>query len=133
MINTVPTKVFGSRAILVPDGFIVPTHKTGGLYIIKLDGDNNPTGQYKISADKENYFYHTGEWHDFNGDGKLDLLTARTDGVKGDGQLLWFENPGVALTSDQEWKEHVITEGPDVLFTIQELDNDPSTLEIFAG
>ena len=133
MINTVPTQVFGSRAVLVPDGFIVPTHQTGGLYIILLDQDNNPTATHKISKDKSSYFYHTGEWIDFNGDGKLDLLTARTDGKKGDGQLLWFENPGQALTSDQEWTEHLITEGPDVLFTIQELDNDPSTLEIFAG
>lgn len=44
MVSVVPTKVFGSRAILVPDGFIVPTHSTGALYIILLDGDNKPTG-----------------------------------------------------------------------------------------
>ncbi len=90
MVDTIPFKVFNSRAILVPDGFLVPTKKNGGLYVITLDQSNQPQQQFKISQDKTDYFYHTGYWKDFNGDGHLDLLTARTDAVKGDGELLWL-------------------------------------------
>jgi hypothetical protein len=42
------------------------------------------------------YFYHKSEWIDLNGDGKLDLLTARGTkpiiGTAG-GELLWLEQP----------------------------------------
>ena len=133
MVDVVPHKVFNSRAVFVPDGFLVPMHTDGGVYIILLGDDNTPTTQFKITKEKSGYFYHTGEWRDFNNDGYLDFLTARTDAKKGDGHLLWLENPGTQATGNQEWAEHVITEGPDVLFEIYELDNDASTLEVFAG
>jgi hypothetical protein len=33
-VEVVPYDVFGFRAIVVPDGFLVPTHTNGGVYII---------------------------------------------------------------------------------------------------
>ena len=36
----------------MPDGFLVPTHKTGGINVIKLDINNNPIDKFKITVDK---------------------------------------------------------------------------------
>ena len=35
--QVVPREVFGFRAIVVPDGFLVPGHKDGGVYVIQMD------------------------------------------------------------------------------------------------
>ena len=32
--QVVPKEVFGYRAIVVPDGFLVPGHKDGGVYVV---------------------------------------------------------------------------------------------------
>ena len=39
-ISVVPHDVFGERAIHVPDGFLVPGKKDGGIYIVRMDADN---------------------------------------------------------------------------------------------
>ena len=39
-ISVVPHDVFGERAIVVPDGFLVPGKKNGGIYIVRMDPDN---------------------------------------------------------------------------------------------
>jgi len=36
-IQAIPEDVFGSRAIVVPDGFLVPGKKDGGIYIVSMD------------------------------------------------------------------------------------------------
>ncbi len=124
-VSPVPEQVFGGRAVLVPDGFLVPGHKTGGIHVILLEGHR----QVKLTEDREGYFYHMGVWRDFNGDGRLDLLTARSNAKKGGGQLLWLENNGRL----EAWPEHLITEGPDIVFTVAELDQDPNTIEVISG
>lgn len=68
---------------------------------------------FKISANKNGYFYHMGEWIDLNGDGRKDFLTARSNAKAGGGQLVWFEHPEAGLTS-ATWTEHVVSSGPDV-------------------
>jgi hypothetical protein len=36
-VQVIPQEVFGYRAIMVPDGFLVPGKTNGGLYIITMD------------------------------------------------------------------------------------------------
>ena len=113
--QVVPQEVFGSRAIVVPDGFLVPGHKDGGVYVIQMDDTDvtKAVNTVKISPDKNNYFYHMGQWIDLNHDGRLDFITARSNAKAGEGELVWFEQPEGGLGTDA-WTEHVITSGPDV-------------------
>ena len=114
-MQVVPHDVFGFNAIVVPDGFLVPGHSDGGVYVIKMsDNDITKTvSTTKISPYKKGYFYHMGFWVDLNGDGRKDFLTARSNAQVGGGELVWFEHPSTGLDGN-EWAEHVITSGPDV-------------------
>jgi len=101
--------------IAIPDGFLPPGKDNGNIFFAESDGT-----VHRVTKEKKGSFYHEVEWHDFNGDGHKDMLAARA--VKGgpfwapkfSGELLWFQNPGDDVF--QEWKEHLITEGPDVIF-----------------
>ena len=89
-------------------------------------------GTVKISPDKDDYFYHMGEWIDLNGDGRKDFLTARSNAKAGEGELVWFEHPEGGLTQTP-WNEHVITNGPDVSVKFDELPQYPGELIIWAA
>ena len=39
-IAVVPEDVFGERVIMVPDGFLVPFKKNGGLYAVRVDAND---------------------------------------------------------------------------------------------
>ena len=84
-IEAVPSDVFGERAIVVPDGFLVPGHKNGGVYVVRMDPDNltQVTSTVEITAKKKDYFYHMGYWVDLNGDGRKDFITARSNAKAG--------------------------------------------------
>jgi hypothetical protein len=115
-VRVIPSDVFdGQRAIIVPDGFLVPTKTNGGVYAIQMDDEDitKTKKTVKLTADKKGYFYHMGCWIDLNGDGRKDFITARSNAKAGGGELLWLEHPEGGL--DQvPWTEHVITSGPDV-------------------
>ena len=133
--RVIPADVFdGQRAIVVPDGFLVPGHKNGGVYVISMDSEDitKTNGTVKISPDKDDYFYHMGEWIDLNGDGRKDFLTARSNANAGEGELVWFEHPEGGLTQTP-WNEHVITNGPDVSVKFDELPQYPGELIIWAA
>lgn len=114
-VATIPEDVFGYRAIVVPDGFLVPGKSNGGVYIVTMDATDITlaTGTFKISPKEDGYFYHMGEWIDMNGDGRKDFVTAKSNAKAGGGKLVWFEHPAAGLTS-ATWTEHVVTSGPDV-------------------
>lgn len=61
-VKTIPEDVFGFRAIVVPDGFLVPGHANGGVYIMRMADDDITKTEFvvKISADLDGYFYHMG-------------------------------------------------------------------------
>lgn len=98
----------------MPDGFLVPGHSNGGVYIVKMDDDDitQTISTTKISTEPEGYFYHMGQWLDLNQDGRLDFLTARSNAQAGGGELVWFEHPKEGL--EGTWNEHIVTRGPDV-------------------
>lgn len=119
-VATVPKEVFGEgvNAITVPDGFLPPGKTNGEVFIITTDPKNvsQKMDQYQISTKKSGWFYHMGRWVDMNGDGRLDYLTARTNTKKG--ELVYFEHPAEGLQLNKPWTEHIITEGPDVMFDL---------------
>jgi hypothetical protein len=85
-----------------------------------------------LAAAKKDTFYHKADWVDFNGDGVKDLLTARVSEVPAGtfkknitGQLLWLEAPADGSYTTGPWKEHIIVEGPDILF-----ERFPHTLSV---
>lgn len=84
-VATIPEDVFGQRAIVVPDGFLVPGKSNGGVYVVTMDASDITlaTGTFEISPKKSGYFYHMGEWIDMNGDGRKDFVTARSNAKAG--------------------------------------------------
>ena len=111
-----PQDVFDERAIVVPDGFLVPGKKDGGIYIIRMDPEDitKTVDTVEITAKKNNYFYHMGEWVDLNGDGRKDFVTARSNAKAGEGELLWLEHPKGGLDSGETWVEHSLGNLADV-------------------
>lgn len=112
-------------ALLVCDGFLVPTKDRGGLYVVKHPGHETES-TVCLTKEKARWFYHRAVWVDLTGDGRKSILTARcrvstalssTDasvdgmasGVTKSGELVWLECPkpdriddttGVPLDSD---------------------------------
>ncbi len=49
-----------------------------------------------LSSPSTGYFYHKADWYDVDGDGLLDLITARATKPlfgSGSGELLWLKQP----------------------------------------
>lgn len=124
-VTVVPDDVFGFSAAIVGAGFLVPSHGTGGVWVVELS-DKTPTrGPYQLTKKKNGWFYHKGVLRDMNGDGHLDVVTCRcTDSVfpwsSKASELLWLENPGGDdPLSRLPWTEHVMhNPGPDFLFNV---------------
>lgn len=119
----------GRRLLAVPSGFLVPGRSTGAIYLMATNspnpGNEETFGTVKITRDKPGWFYHRAEWFDVNGDGRLDLITARArvglDGNKG-GQMLWLEQPEQPLA--EAWPEHPLETPGDVHFRLCDLNQD---------
>ena len=123
--------------LVVPDGFLVPGKSTGGLYLLSCDQqlDSTSSKPIELTAPKLGWFYHMVVWRDMNGDGRLDILTARaTKPIIGraGGQLLWLEQPAENPLTSVPWKEHVLASGPDVIILPVDLNEDDKQFEVFA-
>jgi len=133
-VRVIPEDVFGSnvRAIVVPDGFLVPFHSNGGIYVLTIsDNDiSDATACYTITSNTVGYFYHMGEWIDMNGDGRKDFVTAKSNAKAGGGRLVWYEHPPNGLEGTP-WNEHVIVVGPDIGITIDQTSYQDAIL-VFA-
>jgi len=123
-VTPVPLDVFGGSGYLtVADGFATPATHDGCIAIVNSNG-NQPAnvgdiqfisqgcGQGNLLQTK--YFYHYVEWVDMDGDGDLDILTARGSSLTNPtaldaSMLVWFQNPGSPFsTTARTWKEFVI-------------------------
>jgi hypothetical protein len=128
-VTKVDESVFGFSALAVGHGFLVPGHADGGLSIINLDDTSKKP--VKISQDLDNWFYHKAFARDMDGDGDLDMVTARCrDNVipfpwnpENKGTLIWLENPGLGKNLDGPWTEHEMVDGPDFLIDLHEHDD----------
>ena len=125
--------------VVVPDGFLVPFASTGGLYLISAScssGRYDGESPVELTTPKNGWFYHMVYWRDMNNDGKLDIITARaTKPLIGSakGQLLWLEQPSQNPIQSVPWTEHVIADGPDVGFTVADLQDNDGQFEVFAA
>lgn len=123
-VEAVPTSVFGGLGYMtVADGFATPATHDGCVAIVNTNGPmpaqegdiqflTNGCGQGNLLQTK--YYYHYTRWFDMDGDGDLDLLTARcsslTDPTQCDeSQLLWLQNPGKAFSpTSRTWKQFIV-------------------------
>ena len=133
-IMVVPQDVFGERAIVVPDGFLVPGKSNGGVYIVRMDATDltKVTNTVTISK-KKGYFHHMGFWVDLNGDGRKDFITARSNAKAGEGELLWLEHPEGGLDSGEMWTEHVLGNMADVAIEVDTLSEYKWEIVVFAA
>jgi len=67
-----------------------------------------------------------------NGDGRKDLLIARSNGKKNGGELVWLEHPAEGAF-DGEWTDHKICDGPDVFTSIDVLPQYPNEVVVWAS
>ena len=67
-----------------------------------------------------------------NGDGRKDLLIARSNGRKHGGELVWLEHPAEGAL-DGEWTDHKICDGPDVFTSIDVLPQYPNEVVVWAS
>ncbi|XP_065183542.1 uncharacterized protein LOC135814358 [Sycon ciliatum] len=122
----VPEGVFpGSDIASASTGFLVPGKTKGSVSLFDL-GANPITGPHVITSTSSSWFYHKIIWHDMNGDGRMDILTARADKPllgSTKAELLWLEQPE-SNPLDSIWQEHSLLEGgPDVFFILVNITN----------
>ena len=127
--------------VVVPDGFLVPLKSTGALYL--LQANCSSSGRHfescklvELTTSKSSWFYagNVG-WRDMNSDGRLDIITTRATKPiigKSGGELLWLEQPQDDPIGSVPWKEHILASGPDVGFTITDLQSNDGQFEVFA-
>ena len=146
----VPGGVVPFEAVVVPGGFLA-TPKPGRITLVNLDdpkrteyvvveaGTATPDcsgGKEPGAIRNERWYYHQALFHDMDGDGFKDLITARANLMPflyqcpPVGELLWFRNPGAALKPEVAWEPHILvglpmeTGGPEVNMALADLDAD---------
>merc|ERR1711981_53869 len=132
-VKPVPLNVFNSNGYFtVANGFATPTTKDGCVAIVNSNGNlpaqvgdvqflTNGCGQGSFIQTK--YFYHYVKWVDMDGDGDLDLVTARSSGSTDptnldESALVWLTNPGTGFDpAAKVWKVNVVRASNDIADT----------------
>ena len=120
--------------VVVPDGFLVPGKSTGEIYLLSTSCQDK-CSPIQLTSQKSSWFYGMVQWRDMNGDGRLDILTARATKPifgKSGGELLWLEQPPSDPLTSVPWEEHSLASGPDVDFLAVDLDPNDDHFEVFA-
>lgn len=122
-VEAVPESVFGPGYFTVADGFATPGTHDGCVAIINTNGPipadaadiqflTTGCGQGNFLQTK--YYYHYVRWYDMDGDGDLDLVTARSDSLTNptnvtESAMVWLQNPGGAFSpTAKTWKAFAI-------------------------
>lgn len=104
------------------DGFLVPGHQTGSIYIQPVHAIGFPSiDPIKIAEEEKFWYYHSPQWADIDGDGLLDIISARayTNNVGSTkGELVWFKQPANADAITKPWVRNILHEGPDILILL---------------
>ncbi len=121
-VTSIDEKLFGKEGFLVASGFILKPGSVGGVSFI----DKESFTSTKITVDRKNWFYHQAIPYDLKRDGNLGILTSRCNKQifsleKSQGELVWFEKP---KNDGDPWKENVLAKGPDVYYTLGDIDQD---------
>ncbi len=149
----VPKGVVPFNAVVVPEGFL-SADKPGRLVLIDVDSPERT--EYLIAdagtrdpvcrdgrVENERWFYHQALFHDMDGDGLKDIITARASfkpflfRCPPAGELVYFRNPGKALAPGTPWESRLLLglpeslDGPEVNLDLADLDGD-GTPEIIA-
>ena len=116
----VPSGVGTFQGIIAPGGFLVPPKSVGAVNLMSIDPTSGAlTGLSKVSVDKGNalfngWFYHRAILKDVDGDGLVDVLSARASkpllGNPG-GELVYMKQPNVADPLDPSvlpWQEFTL-------------------------
>lgn len=148
----VPDGVVPFEAVAVPQGFH-PAIPPGRLSLINLDHPNRqeyivhqstggPPGDSCDDLTSKPRFYHDMVFVDMDSDGFKDIVTVRSSfKVAGygsvcffSGELVYFKNPGPALSPTVQWEEHVLLgypgsgagagPGPDIAIEAYDFEND---------
>ncbi|KAL7545461.1 hypothetical protein ACHAWF_008811 [Thalassiosira exigua] len=140
--------------LLVTDGFLVPGKDKGGLYVI--DSPLNNSERNICLTGPTDWFYHRAIFVDLTGDGRQSVIAARAKRNlfgESEGQLVWLERPAPhffdALTGapldksgnpfdpfsadNLPWKSRTLAEGPDVMFSVADLDQTDDTIEVISS
>lgn len=128
-----PYEVFNAPVLVAAGGFLVPGKSTGGIYLFNLNNGQS----VMISTEKFGWFYHRTVFLDVDGDGYQDIISARATKPilfgSAASELVWLKNPGGNKQFEQAWTETVIiTDGPDFLFRLADIDSD-GNYEILAA
>lgn len=118
---------------MVPDGFLTPDHKTGGVYI---QPSSNPASKFFIAEQQNDWFYHQAHFVDVDLDGLQDVVAARThmNAIgQSKGELVWFKHPSTPKdVVSNWWQMQKIADGPDVI-TLIKSDQATNTLLVFSA
>jgi len=68
-----------------------------------------------------------------NGDGRIDYLTSTSNGIAGDGELIWLEHPENGIDEDTPWEVHYIADGPSTWTRTNVLENYPNELIVWSA
>ncbi|WP_144391508.1 hypothetical protein [Pleionea sediminis] len=136
-VKRAPVDLVPFEAIIVAQGFL-RTPAPGRLTLINIS-DPLKT-EYVIHQSGMDgtmpTFYHDFVVHDMDGDGKRDIVSLRSSfnvilGTPPFGELVWFKNPGDALSPNTAWEEHLLVggptvgfKGPDTHLEIHDFEND---------
>ena len=127
-----------SPSILVADGFLVPGKTKGNVWLVTDPGGEDEVA-VQLLPSKSSWFYHKAV--PLNLSGHEGVLTSRArmpifPFSKPEGELVWIEKPRVLnpmASWNLPWREVVLADGPDVIFEVVDLDEEDSTVEVFAA